>query len=39
MRDLKVAQFWTIVEGESEQVRTFALIPAEWEGKLDQHAR
>ena len=37
MSDLKTAQFWTLVEGESEQVRTFALIPAEWESKLDQH--
>jgi hypothetical protein len=37
MSDLKTAQFWTIVEGEREQVRTFALIPTEWEGKLDQH--
>jgi len=37
MSDLKTAQFWTIVEGERERVRTFALIPAEWEDKLDQH--
>jgi hypothetical protein len=35
--ELKTAQFWTLVEGESEQVRTFALIPAEWADKLDQH--
>jgi hypothetical protein len=37
MSELKTAQFWTLVEGESEQVRTFALIPAEWADKLDQH--
>ena len=37
MSDLKTAQFWTVVEGESEKVRTFALIPAEWADKLDQH--
>jgi hypothetical protein len=37
MSDLKTAQFWTLVEGESEKVRTFALIPAEWADKLDQH--
>jgi hypothetical protein len=35
--ELKTAQFWTLVEGESEKVRTFALIPAEWADKLDQH--
>jgi hypothetical protein len=35
--ELKTAQFWTLVEGESEQVRTFALIPPEWADKLDQH--
>ncbi len=35
--EIKTAQFWTLVEGESEQVRTFALIPAEWADKLDQH--
>jgi hypothetical protein len=37
MSELKTAQFWTVVEGEGEQVRTFALIPAEWESKLNQH--
>lgn len=37
MSELKTAQFWTLVEGESEKVRTFALIPAEWADKLDQH--
>ena len=37
MSDLTTAQFWTIVKGESERVRTFALIPTGWQDKLDQH--
>ena len=29
------AQFWTKVEGEEEKVRTFALIPDEFEGETE----
>lgn len=35
--NLETAQFWTQVKGEAPQVRTFALIPEGWEGKLDEH--
>ena len=35
--NLEIAQFWTQVKGEVPQVRTFALIPEGWEGKLDEH--
>ncbi len=37
MSELQIAEFITVAEGESEQVRNFALIPAEWADKLDQH--
>ena len=37
MSELMTAQFWTVVKGEGGRVRTFALIPAEWADKLDQH--
>jgi hypothetical protein len=30
---IMTAQFWTKVEGEREKVRTFALIPDEFEGE------
>jgi len=30
---IMTAQFWTKVEGEKEKVRTFALIPDEFEGE------
>jgi len=37
MSNLETAQFWTQVKGEVPQVRTFALIPEGWEGKLNEH--
>ena len=37
MSELQIAEFITVAEGQSEQVRNFALIPAEWADKLDQH--
>jgi hypothetical protein len=30
---IMTAQFWTKVEGEREKVRTFALIPDEFDGE------
>lgn len=32
-KEIMTAHFWTQVEGESEQVRVFGLIPNEFEGK------
>ena len=37
MSNLQTAQFWTKAESEVPRVKTFALIPDGWEGKLDQH--
>jgi len=33
---IMTAQFWTKVEGEEEKVRTFALIPDEFEGETEE---